>query len=112
MPRRNNARRSGQVSKRRVASRDVTVGAKAPRWRPELEEMVQPSGRCEGRPDGKLRFVGEDVADAALAQAQRRRSWQNNPHAEKRHYLCPKCSTLDEPAYHLTSVDYNGRDDG
>jgi hypothetical protein len=108
MPRRNQRREGGQVSKRTFSSRGAIVNGDGLHWRPDLEKLVEPSGRCGGRPDGKLRFVGEDVADAALKQAQRRRNWQNNPHAEKRYYWCSKCSTDLEQSYHLTSADYPG----
>lgn len=116
MPRRNAPRDNGQYSKRRgMFSRGVAVSDgnnPANRWRPAVEEMVQPSGRCGGTPAGKLRFLGEEVAAAALEQTRRKRHWQGSDHVEKRYYACKKCSIDGEPtAYHLTSVDYNGSDD-
>lgn len=101
MPRRNGkpARsRTPQVSKRGVFSRGAVTAGSAPTWHPDLETPVEADGRCGGRPDGKLRFLTEDIADAALKQAQRRRNWQNNPHREERFYECSNCG-----AYHLTS---------
>jgi len=112
VPRRNRPRDSGQDSKRRgMFSRGVKVSDgnnPANRWRPSVEEMVQPSGRCGGTPAGKLRFLGEETAQAALEQAQRKRRWQNSDHVEKRFYPCRKCSVEGQPiSYHLTSEEYN-----
>jgi hypothetical protein len=109
MPRRkrNAVNTRAQVSKRGVFSRGVIVTTDLPTWRPDLEAQVEPAGRCGGRPNGKFRYLGEDVADQALKQAQRRRKWQNNPHMETRYYACSMCSVAGEPAaYHLTSKDY------
>lgn len=110
MPRKNRSVKPtrNQVSKREVFSRGAIVQSGAPTWRPDMETQVEPVGRCGGRPDGKFRYLGEDMADAALKQAQRRRKWQNNPHAETRFYACTSCSVAGEPtAYHLTSKDYD-----
>lgn len=111
MPRRNGnigRGRNGQVSKRTYFSRGAVVQPKSPTWHPSMEIPVEPVGRCGGRPDGKFRYLGEEMAQAALKQAQRRRQWQNNPHAETRYYVCPTCTVAGEPdAYHLTSKDYD-----
>jgi hypothetical protein len=101
MPRRNGksaTRRTPQVSKRAVFSRGAVTGTGAPTWHPDMETPVEADGRCGGRPAGKLRYVTEETAEAALKQAQRRRGWQNNPHRETRFYRCTNCE-----AYHLTS---------
>lgn len=106
---RNVDQRHNQVSKRGVFSRGAVVQPHSPTWHPSLETPVEPDGRCGGRPDGKYRYVGEDKAEAALKQAQRRRQWQNNPHAESRYYECKKCTLAgdDAPAFHLTSKNYD-----
>jgi hypothetical protein len=77
----------------------VGGATKAPNRIQLTEQMVIPDGRCPGR-GRKLRYLTEDKADAALADAQRNRAFADARYVENRYYPCPipGCN-----GYHLTS---------